>query len=754
MLNCTPSAFMPLLDINRDSRYLKLQNLRIVFLGGEPINQKHLRTWLLDPNCNSRVVNTYGPTECTDIAAFFEVDRNNIDMMETIPIGKPINNVSLFLSDDRGRPVPIGLQGEILIGGAGLGLGYYKDQGLTDEKYVNLPLLSNEKVYRTGDIGVWDDEGNIVYCGRKDHQVKIRGYRVELGDIEHHLLLNPNVKEAVVIYHRNERQRLVAYLVLQDESCNSLEDVKMDLSSKLPIYMLPEIYKVLKQMPLSVNGKIDKDALGKIPLLESGTNDYQAPESDFEKMLCEIWMKIFVGNQVGITDDFFALGGDSIKAIQIVSRMKRFGLNLSVRDIFNFPNIKYLVKRVKLADPSVNKGANEESLIGPVEMLPAQKWFFSLGLNESRHHWNQSFLLVSKERLREHALKETLKTLAYRHDVLRMIFPIEEGQVRPCVISRDEFAVSFQTIDISHEALPEEKVKELSEKIQCSLDINNGHVWKTVAFRTYAKDYILFVMHHLLIDGISWRILFEELGECYKAVLEKRTARLPEKTTSIKEWEIFLNSYANKVTEKHDRYWERLSLNKTKPFPADCTIENLIMKNSSSEECQLNEYDTKLLLGDVNNVYNTEINNSLLLGLGQALCEWIGHHTFLLGMESHGREISGQQPDISRTIGWFALKYPFVLTVEDTDDIGYQMKSVRDQRRSIPSRGVDFEISRYCSTTTGLSNNAFHFAPSVSFNYLGQFDKELQDQSFTFSNLQPGNLVSPNSKDYAIFILI
>lgn len=357
IINCTPSAFYPLIDTNLKSDFRSISTLRYVFLGGEPINVTKLLLWIESKYCCAEIVNTYGPTECTDIVAYYKIDNKLVKSGMTIPIGKPIYNTNLYILDKNQNLLPIGVDGELYVSGIGLAKGYYNMPELTENKFINLTTFNSERVYRTGDIARWLPDGNIEFRGREDHQVKIRGYRIELGEIENRLLQHNAIKEAVVVAKGElDDKYLCAYLVSEEEL--NANEIKQHLANELPDYMIPIQFIQLEHIPLNPNGKID---IKKLLSLKQNENigTVEASENETEEKLVKIWGEILKIEKLSVTDNFFEIGGHSLRAIMLVSKIeKQLGVIIPLNIIFDKPTIKDIARYI---DENANTYLNNKT---------------------------------------------------------------------------------------------------------------------------------------------------------------------------------------------------------------------------------------------------------------------------------------------------------------------------------------------------------------------------------------------------------
>ncbi|MCX8130380.1 MAG: amino acid adenylation domain-containing protein [Clostridia bacterium] len=377
IINCTPSAFYPLMDFNKDTGFKRLKSLRWVFLGGEPINVNKLTAWTKSSYYNARIVNTYGPTECTDIATFYTVDSELAEGSVTVPIGKPIHNTQVYVVDRDIRLLPVGVAGELCISGVGMGKGYYNAPELTQEKFVGCSYAESGRVYRTGDLVRWMPDGNIEFLGRIDHQVKIRGYRIELGDIEAELLSHSSIKEAVVIAREDfsGSKYLCAYIV-SDIIMDSLS-LKEFLAKQLPDYMIPAHFVLLDKLPLTPSGKINRNGLPAPDAAISSGIDFKAPTNEAEMKLVELWQKVLGIERAGINDNFFDIGGNSILLVQLHAQIEKvYPGKVAITDLFSNPTI---AKQAAF----INKDRETGNTCLPVSTLVLPEEFFFNGYGEN-----------------------------------------------------------------------------------------------------------------------------------------------------------------------------------------------------------------------------------------------------------------------------------------------------------------------------------------------------------------------------------
>ncbi|HQA67127.1 MAG TPA: amino acid adenylation domain-containing protein [Aggregatilineales bacterium] len=706
-------------------------SLRLVVVGGEKVLAERYARWREIVGERVRWINTYGPTEGTIVASTFEPDG---PVEGEIPIGRPIDNVRLYILDAHGEPVSVGVPGELHIGGVAVARGYLNRPDLTAERFLPDPF-SNEpgaRMYRTGDLCRWLPDGNIEYVGRTDHQVKVRGYRIELGEIEAVLAQHPAVAENVVVAREDQagRKQLVAYVVTGTREQPGVLELRNHLAASLPDYMVPAQVVFLDALPLTPNGKVDRAALpapsGERPELES---EFVAARDEVERQLAEIWAEVLGLEKVGVHDNFFELGGDSILSIQVIARANQAGLRLSPRQLFQHPTVAGLAS-VAGRGPAVQA---EQGLVeGPVPLTPIQRWFFEQEI-PNRHHWNQSLLLEVTEPLDPVLIRRTVAALVQHHDALRLRFrqgPVGWEQVNAGV----EGETPFVYYDLARHDDDEMRafIEIKSAELQESLDIEEGPLLRVAYFDAGPErsGRLLFVVHHLAVDGVSWRVLLEDFQTAYEQGRLVEAIVLPPKTTSFKQWAERLVDYAQTETVRAEaQYWLDLGAEVGAALPVDHETDTPIEVEMQTLTVEFDRAETEALLRDVPGAYGTEINEALLTALVLAAHRQHGLNSLLIDLEGHGREDLFEDVDLSRTVGWFTTVYPVRLEIPGDGDIGESLKAVKEQVRRVPGRGIGYGLLRYLSEDDRLRQQLAALPQArVSFNYLGQFDQLLAEK--------------------------
>ncbi|MDU4253072.1 non-ribosomal peptide synthetase [Pseudomonas sp.] len=677
--------------------------------------------------CAEHLINGYGPTETVVTPLLWKADRATACDAAYAPIGKGVGARKLYILDEQLRQVPLGVAGELYIGGDGLARGYHARAGLTAERFVADPFdASGGRLYRSGDLVRGRADGVIDYVGRIDHQVKIRGFRIELGEIEARLQDHPQVSEALVVARDGiSGKQLVGYVVGEAEG----DALRSFLREQVPDYMVPAQILKLARFPLSPNGKIDRKAL---PEPSWQGEAYEAPRNEREQALADIWQDVLQVERVGIRDNFFDLGGDSILSLQIVSRARQAlgeGVEIRLRDLLQYQTIAGLLERAEnvaeVAPTVAVEVADDGESFG---LVPIQQWMFEQQLEEP-DHFNQAVLLECRQRLDADALEAALQGLLAEHGSLRLSFGRgADGQWRQRYREASEItgALLWQ-----RQAANAEEALLIANQAQRSLDLGEGRLLRGVLTdMADGTQRLLLVIHHLGVDGVSWRILLDELQQRYAAQVTGEPAPRFERTSTYRAWAEGLREYADSQLAQADLpYWleqtETEGLGEPQrdnPRGAErmAHLEQLFLR--------LDRQQTQRLLKVAPEAYRTQINDLLLTALGRTLCQWCDSESVLIGLEGHGREDILDAVDHSRTLGWFTSLFPLRLT-PGQGDYAQAIPAIRQQLRAVPDKGIGYGALRYLGDSALRRQLAARAEPRVTFNYLGQFDQSFDDQA-------------------------
>jgi amino acid adenylation domain-containing protein/non-ribosomal peptide synthase protein (TIGR01720 family) len=724
LLHAVPALMRQVVE-HADGAGMALPRLRQAFVGGDAVPPDLLRRMRAAfPGAAVQVL--YGPTEGTVICASIRVD--SADSLPGQMVGRPLGNAAMYVCDAWGEPVPAGIGGELYLGGPSVARDYLGRPGLTAARFVPDPFSgeAGARLYRTGDRVRWLEDGSLAFLGRTDQQVKVRGFRVEPGEVEAALERHPAVREAVVVVREDAPgdRRLVAYLVAAGARAPSAGDLREHLGASVPEHMVPSAFVPLDAFPLSPNGKVDRRALPAPEGGAAGGRVYVAPRTPAETALAAVWARVLRVERVGALDNFFELGGDSILSIQLVSRARRAGLHLTPRQLFEHPTLAELARVVGTA---AEVRAEQAAVVGPVEMTPVQAWFFSQPVPE-RHRFNMTEMFSVRRPLDVPVLERAVARLLEHHDALRLRFAARDGAWSQENAPPDGGA-PVTRIDLAR--VPEERQAEALERaadqLQGSLDLARGPLLRAGYFvRGEGRSgRLLVAVHHLVTDGVSWRILLEDLQAAYAQASRGEPVSLPAKTTSFRAWAARLAEHARAGGFDGELpYWAAEARAGVPPLPLDFPegAEAGTAASSRSVDVSLPPDETRALLQDVPRAYRTRIDDVLLTALARALAGWTGEGRVLVEMEGHGREELFPDVDLSRTVGWFTTAYPVLLDVGSAPGEGASLKAVKEQLRAVPGRGIGYGALRWLVGGEAGERLAALPAPQVSFNYLGQVD--------------------------------
>lgn len=742
VLNQTPTAFYGLM--HEDQNHTDRLNIRYVIFGGEALQSCMLQSWN-KKYPDTDLINMYGITETTVHVTFKKLSAADIAKNKS-NIGRPLSTLQAYVMDAHMNLQPIGVPGEMYIGGEGVARGYLNRDELTADRFVPNPYLPGDRLYRTGDLAKRLSNGELEYLGRIDDQVKVRGHRIELGEIQAALLQLPIVKEAAVITRTDEQGQaaIYAYIVTKDQQAANASEIRTSLKTMLPDFMLPARLIQIDSIPLTVNGKLDQKALPE-PEKHAYTADDIRPKNEIEKVMAEIWEELLDVEELGVSANFFELGGDSIKALQVCARLKQRGFETTVREMFEHQTLGELSARVRKAVHVIDQSPVE----GEITWTPIQQWFFSQSLEI--HHFNQSVMLYRTERFDETALKKVLKSLVIHHDALRIVCRYENG--RPVQISRgidlpDKKLYALELFDVKDNLTEaHNRIKEAASQMQEHMRLETGPLLHAGLFRTENGDHLFLTIHHLVVDAVSWRILFEDFSTAYKQAVSGETIKLPQKTDSYLTYSQSIADYSkSRQMQREAAYWDERENRHIQPIPKDNEAAPNTFKDTEVIDFNLSRHHTELLLTAANKAYSTEMNDILLTALGLALQQWTGYDQFKISMEGHGRESYLEDIDISRTVGWFTSIYPVWLDMSHSDHknkderLGHLIKQTKDMLHRIPHKGAGYGVLKY----TNKKWDSEKGSPDISFNYLGQFDQHIQSKAFEVSDIKPGNEISPN----------
>nr|WP_081252760.1 non-ribosomal peptide synthetase [Mycobacterium avium] len=709
VLSQTPSAFYALQSADALAPELGQQlKLQTVVFGGEALQPHRLATWLHRHPGLPRMINMYGITETTVHASFREIVDADVDSSVS-PIGVPLANLAFFVLDGWLRPVPVGVVGELYVAGGGLATGYVGRPGLSATRFVACPFGGpGARMYRTGDLVRWGADGQLQYMGRADAQVKIRGYRIELGEIQAALAGLDGVEHAAVIAREDRPgdKRLVGYITGTADPA----EVRAQLGERLPGYMVPSAVVVLDALPLTVNGKLDTRAL---PAPEySDVDRYRAPVTAIEEILADIYAQVLGVERVGVDDSFFDLGGDSILSMQVVARARAAGVICRPRDVFTEQTVARLARVATVAtgdDDVVDEGT------GRVVATPIMRWLQNM--DGPVEQFNQTMVLAAPAGVTPDDVAAVLQALLDRHAMLRL--RVEDDGAGGWSLEVPE-AGSVQAADCLEtvDALSPAALVDARSRLNLADGILVRAVWAS------ETSQLALIIHHLAVDGVSWRTLIEDLNIAWAQHHSGQPVALPTGGMSFARWSALLEDHARRpeVVERAEDWRQVAAVPAVLPGaqPGDTYA------TAGQLSASLDVETTRLLLGEVPAAFHAGVQDILLIAFGLAWTQFIGTGAPIgIDVEGHGRsEELGPQVDLSRTVGWFTAKYPVALrlgglswgqVVGGDEALGAVVKEAKEQLRALPD-GLTYGLLRYLNPQAGLDVSD----PAIAFNYLGR----------------------------------
>ncbi|SMF97467.1 non-ribosomal peptide synthase domain TIGR01720/amino acid adenylation domain-containing protein [Methylomagnum ishizawai] len=680
--------------------------LRSVTAGGEALPRA---TWervrdRLRPEC---IINAYGPTETVITPLAWTAPPGVECPTPYAPIGRVVGGRTAWVLDADLNPLPVGVAGELYIGGTGLARGYLHRPGPTAERFVPDPfgLVPGGRLYRTGDHVRRRADGTVEYLGRLDRQIKLRGFRIEPGEIESLLRQYPGVAEAAVLAREGGAGKILVAYVAGTSEIPSPDALTQYLAQRLPGYMVPSRIGVLDRLPRTSGGKLDIKAL---PEPERPDRPYLAPRTETEQRLADIWQDLLGVARVGLDDNFFALGGDSIVSLQVVSRARQAGIGIGPKEVFRHQTVAALAAAAGRLEMRTGTAA---PATGAVPLTPIQREFFATPL-PNRHHWNQSVLLETGRALDADTLESALRRLVEHHDALRLRYREVDGA----------WEQSYTTTDATEslwrrEAADAQEIERIAQAAQRSLNLETGPLLRAVYIAGADGGYrLLLVVHHLVVDGVSWRILLEDLQTAY----DRPAEALPARTGSFKAWAEHLRHHAASEPLRTElEYWsglatgaDGLGAESVPGFVRDATTLTLALDPGATRD----------LLQEAATAYRARVDELLLTVLARVWCRRFGQDSVLVALESHGREDLPGGPDISRTVGWFTSAYPVLLApAEDWDG---SVRAIKETLRQVPRRGIGYGLLKYQGDAAARATLGNLPRPGIGFNYLGQFDRD------------------------------
>lgn len=705
ILSQTPLAFYALTEYENEQNEHDLL-IRNVIFGGEALESAKLQPWKkLYPSVS--FINMYGITETTVHVTYkrfsdYEIE-NGINS-----IGMPLNGYEVYIVDKGDCLCPIGVTGEMLVGGTGVGRGYlYKDE-LTAAKFI-LNTYGEGRLYRSGDYAYRDDNGELHYVGRMDEQIKVRGFRIELGEIAAQLRKINKIEDAVVIAKKDisGTNNINAYIVAKEHL--SFPEIKKELSKALPSYMIPTQFAQIEEIPLTQNGKFDKKSLPDIQ--KNNEIEFVAARNEIESVLVKVFREILGADKVSIYDNFFDLGGDSIKAMRFVAVLRKYGYDLLIKDLMQANTLEDIGESVTINKDLLRYEQGE--IKGEISLSPNQKNFFH-HLYLEKEYFYQSILLKYEGKLDRQAMQLTIDALQKRHDLLRTIYRNGHQIIRGIEETEEN---SCGEIYLSNKERI--KIKKYCESLMRDTNLEKGPLFKCSIIHLENEEYLFLAAHHLIVDGMSWNILMEDINYIYNQCLNEGDIIFPPKTASYGEWvDVIEKEYSGLKGEQESLYWKK-TYTEMPEFGLMRNENNSIKRNS--RKLVFDHDHTEKIMYMLTDAFNTKIQIILMAEFIKAINLTMQIDNISIDVEMTGRNDLEEKISLNRSIGWFTTIYPICVPYDN--DIRVQIQKIEDAQKAVPDHGIGFNILKN-------NNQLGEGKPSVlCFNYLGDYEEYIDRRS-------------------------
>lgn len=663
------------------------------------------------PNCE--ICSLGGATEGSIWSIYYPIKKIP-DRMTSIPYGMPLANQQMLIMNRFGKLSPIGAIGEICIAGKGVAEGYANQPAKTAKSFVNYEKYG--RVYHTGDVGRLHEEGYIEFLGRMDEQVKIRGFRIELGEIESRFREIAGISDCAVVVRNDKLGDKAIYAYFVSEKLMNLQAIREILSNKLPEYMVPSYMMQIDKIPVTRNGKLDKKSLPEIEV--KATKEYIAPRNCIEEAICKAFCELLNVEAIGINDSFFELGGDSIKAIRTVSKLRNLGYTATVTDIMNGKTPEKIALRIKTNSKKLKFEQGE--VTGKITSTPIICEFEKYNLVKPEHY-NQA-RMINVDGIDNDIIHKAMEALVKHHDVLRAVYRNKILEILP--ISESKLC-DFYEFDYSREENKFKAVEDKCTEIQGSIDLENGPLVKIAVFELGDTKQMMFCIHHLVVDGVSWRILCEDLKTAISQIIERQEVILPEKTSSFIEWSKKLHEYGESLSSEEIEYWN----NAVHEAKEGRIVYNYSENDAGFSVIEFDEKVTEILLKKSCNVYGAKIDEIILAAIARAVGQITGQEKVSVMIEGHGREDIDETISVDRTVGWFTNIY--LINLRFSKDNKESILDAKDKLRNIPGAGMGYGFVDHTYT------------PNIFFNYLGDYSEQGSNLTFQYNS---GNSISELNK--------
>lgn len=705
-------------------------SLETLIVGGEELLCSTAHQTLERLGQHVQLINEYGPTEAAVGCMNYRFDPSS-DTTGPVSIGTPIDGMKALVLDSHMNPIPPGGVGELFLCGVGLAKGYLGKPELTKEKFIENPFNPGERLYKTGDLVTVGYDSQLFFKGRVDNQVKVNGYRVELDEITESLMKLTGIDTAfVTIREMTGSSSIVAYITTSEIDFD-LDTIGPQLSYWLPEYMIPRSIIPVDFIPLTANGKVD---VSQLPVRHnSPQREKKFPVSDQEKIIVEVWSEVLDHHTISLSDSFFEIGGDSIKAVQVSSRLLDEDVSLSAKDILKYQTVENII-----GAGVVHVAANEydQGLVkGNKFLTPIEHWFLETPWVNSSHY-NQSVLLNFRDTIDRTAVRAAFQAICNHHDGLRLAYSLSEASVVfGDAVSLETISVDILEIAEENVDVQEDQITGFCSKLKAGLSLENRVLFRLgIIQMPNGRDKLFITIHHLLVDGLSWRILLEDFKSAYQSLLLGRSIRLPKKTASLQLWGKYLkDTLVLEIDNSEVAYWHSMLSN----YPHEKESSGGVFR-SLGEELTVAPELTEYLTHTAPSKLQVETQVLLLYMVYQVMSAISPNEDLFFELEHHGRAVEGI--DVSRTVGWFTVMYPFEVAIDKTLSRSEKIHAIQQSFSDVPSNGMGYMVSKYL--TKKLKNKPVSL---IRFNYLGAFGKELSNELFFMNNQFTGSESDPRN---------
>lgn len=698
MLKLTPSH----LKIIKSSE-IENKSIKTLIVGGENLTN-NLAAAISAKYEGIEIYNEYGPTEAT-VGCIVHKYNPLFDKAYSVPIGKPGFNMKAYVLSANLYPLPMGTTGELYIGGKCVTMGYLGKKAMTKLQFIVNPFVENEILYKTGDLVAFNNMGELVYLGRNDHQIKIQGYRVELEEIENYLLSIKSVNDVVVVPVGKEDPQLYAYIVADKKI--DLPHLKKQLNKRFPSYMLPSQYILLDKINLTENGKIDRFALNQIKPIFNKKKDDIDRNSTASQIVLQQLASLLEYKRVSLNANFFEIGGDSIKAIQLSHKLKKYGYDLSIADILNAQSISDIIKKVYMSKTELS----ENKLQGSFSPTPIIKWFI-----EQEHqfpsHYNQSIIIKLNPRFSNDNVTKAFKILLKKHFSLRLNFDWDKKELfygDQSIIN----AFELRIYDLTNISDKKGNIHQIQTELSNSFIFKKKQLFDASLFVLSEYKQLFITLHHLLTDSISWRILLDD----FEQILTNTDAYNEEQSIGMtdgamyKQWAEYLKEQGYDLFKGEENFWKKM--NEKKIEKKKIANKKDIRKNTTCKQLLFSKESTNRLFNLSHNAFNTQKDELLKIAFLLTLRKFNHTEHVVCMIEENGRVWQNKNMDVSSTLGWFTAIYPLYVNLKNEYSFNTLMEHAKESIRQIPNGGIGYGVLRY------LSDKLSRKHPDYFYNYLG-----------------------------------